>query len=156
MIYLVKSIGKGVEMLREISSNLPVEVKTMIITIITSILTVFISSFIKYIYSNYSLNYKLKREYIFCQNKLIKEEIAKYKMYLLNSCEEFNDRLWNFSNNIEKNGIKSTKKIITTLIITICIVLFIDFWYYFIIFIKQMNQQYRSIRQLLEKKIWNI
>jgi hypothetical protein len=89
-------------MLKEIFSNFPTEVKTIIITIITSILTVFISSFIKYIYSNYSLNYKLKREYIFSQNKLIKEEISKYKMYLLNSCEEFNDRLWNFTNNIGK------------------------------------------------------
>jgi hypothetical protein len=89
-------------MSKEIFSNLPVEVKTVIITIITSILTVFTSSFIKYIYNNYSLNYKLKREYIFCQSKLIKEEIAKYKMFLLNSCEEINNRLWNFAENIGK------------------------------------------------------
>jgi uncharacterized protein YbdZ (MbtH family) len=89
-------------MIQELGNNLSNEVKTIIITVITTVLTVLITYFIKYVYDKHSLEYKLSREYTFLQKKLIKEEIAKHKICLLNSCEELNYRLWNFTVNINK------------------------------------------------------
>lgn len=57
----------------------------------------------KIVYERYTLNYKLKVEYTFEQKKKLKEEIAKNKIHLLNSMEELNHRLWNFSQNVDKN-----------------------------------------------------
>jgi hypothetical protein len=79
-----------------------VEVKSAIISAITSILILILGGLGKIIYERYSLNYKLKKKYKFEQQKKIKDEIAKTKIQLLNSAEEFNSRLWNFKNNLDK------------------------------------------------------
>lgn len=64
----------------------------------------FISGWItKVIYERYTLNFKLRKEFEFEQKKKLKEEIAQNKMRLLNSAEELNHRLWNFSQNVGEN-----------------------------------------------------
>lgn len=61
----------------------------------------FISGIIaKIIYEIFTLHFKLKKEFNFEQKKKLKEEIAQNKMTLLNSAEELNHRLWNFSQNV--------------------------------------------------------
>ncbi|MGY5353644.1 hypothetical protein [Wenyingzhuangia sp. IMCC45467] len=57
----------------------------------------------KIIYERYTLNFKLKKEFEFEQKKKLKEEIAQNKMKLLNSAEELNHRLWNFSQHVGEN-----------------------------------------------------
>ncbi|QZT36685.1 hypothetical protein K5X82_15760 [Halosquirtibacter xylanolyticus] len=62
---------------------------------------------LKVAFDRFSLNHKLKKEFYFEQKKQIKQEIAKTKTPLLNSCEELNYRLWNFNINIGKNWHKT-------------------------------------------------
>ncbi|MBI9056046.1 MAG: hypothetical protein JEY96_19655 [Bacteroidales bacterium] len=83
--------------------NLDTELKVVIISAGTSFLIFIIGWLIKSLHDKYSFNYKLKREYMFKQQKNIQEEIAKTKTLLLNSSEEVNYRLWNFIFNISEN-----------------------------------------------------
>lgn len=50
----------------------------------------------------YMLGYKLRKEYTFKQRIGIKEKLASSKTPLVRSAEEFNYRLWNLSQNIDK------------------------------------------------------
>lgn len=50
-------------------------------------------------WSKHFLVYKIKSEHNYEQKKKTKEAISKYKMFLLNSAEDLNHRLWNFSGN---------------------------------------------------------
>ncbi len=84
-------------------NQLDIKVQVVIISSITSIFVFLIGWFFKIFYERNSLRYKLRKEYEFEQKKKLKEEIAKHKMPLLNITEEFNHRLWNFNENIDKN-----------------------------------------------------
>lgn len=81
-------------------NSFPLELKAAIVSACTSLIIFLLGWIFKFIYERYSLNYKLKKEYLFEQRKLIKQEIAKTKIPLLNSAEEFNYRMWNFNKNI--------------------------------------------------------
>lgn len=76
--------------------------QTIIISSGTSIVIFVLGSIFGFIKDRYSLSYKLKKEFNFEQKKKLKEEIAKNKTHLLNSVEELNHRLWNFSQNVDK------------------------------------------------------
>ena len=67
------------------------------------VLTFIFGYITKIIYERYTLNFKLKKEFEFEQKKKLKEEIAQNKMKLLNSAEELNHRLWNFSQHVGEN-----------------------------------------------------
>jgi len=78
-------------------------IQVVIISSITSVLVFIIGWVFKVLYERNSLKFKLKKEYEFEQKKRLKEEIAKNKIHLLNAVEEFNHRLWNFTQNVDKN-----------------------------------------------------
>ena len=86
--------------MKEIWQSLAVEVQSAIIAAITALTVFLIGGLTKFFHDRYSLNYKLRREHIFEQQKSIIKEIAKTKTPLLNAAEELNYRLWNFKNNI--------------------------------------------------------
>ncbi len=87
----------------EIWENIDIKLKTVIISASTSLTIFTVGWLIKIFHDRYSINYKLKREYVFEQQKNIQQEIAKTKIPLLNSAEAINNRLWNFINNIKEN-----------------------------------------------------
>lgn len=72
-------------------------------TYLIPVLTFIFGWITKIIYERYTLNFKLKKEFEFEQKKKLKEEIAQNKMKLLNSAEELNHRLWNFSQHVGEN-----------------------------------------------------
>ncbi len=72
-------------------------------TYLIPVLTFIFGWITKIIYERYTLNFKLKKEFEFEQKKKLKEEIAQNKMRLLNSAEELNHRLWNFSQHVGEN-----------------------------------------------------
>lgn len=84
-------------------SELDVRVQAALISAGTTLVIFFVGWIIKILYERYSLDHKLKKEYLFEQKKMIKREIAKTKVPLLNSAEEFNYRMWNFNKNIGEN-----------------------------------------------------
>lgn len=84
-------------------SELDIKIQAALISAVTSLFIFGVGWIIKVIYENYSLNYKLQKEYKFEQKKLIKEEIVKTKVPLLNAVEDFNYRMFNFNKNIDKN-----------------------------------------------------
>lgn len=71
-----------------------------IISAITSVLTIFI---LKPIVDRKFLKFRLNQEHQYEQRKKIKEVLAKNKTHLLNSAEDLNHRLWNFTNNHNRN-----------------------------------------------------
>lgn len=74
--------------------------QTTIISATTSIIVLFVTWITGILKEQYSLNYKLNKEYEFEQRKKLKEEIAKTKIPLLNSVEELNYRLYNLNLNL--------------------------------------------------------
>lgn len=74
-----------------------VEVQVALISSLTTVTILGISAIVKFFYNKYALNYRLKREYEYEQKKKIQNELGRYKGKLLNSAEELNHRLWNFS-----------------------------------------------------------
>ncbi|HBS85470.1 MAG: hypothetical protein A2W91_16820 [Bacteroidetes bacterium GWF2_38_335] len=84
-------------------NKLDVKIQVVLISSITSIIVLVLGWFFKGIYERNSLNYKLKKEFKFEQKKKLKAEIAKNKIPLLNAVEEFNHRIWNFSQNVGEN-----------------------------------------------------
>ena len=87
----------------ELFQNLDPKVQGAIIGGIISLFIFFSGWVFKIFYDQYSLNFKLKREFQFEQKKSIKQEIAKTKTPILNVGEELNYRLWNFIPNIKEN-----------------------------------------------------
>lgn len=83
-------------------SELDIKIQAALISAITSIFIFGVGWLIKIFHETYSLNYKLQKEYKFEQKKLIKEEIVKTKVPLLNAVEDFNYRMFNFNKNIDK------------------------------------------------------
>lgn len=83
------------------SLDLPLQV--VIISSLTSLVLFLIGWFFKVFYDRFSLTHKMKKEFEFEQKKKLKEEIAKNKTHFLNSVEELNHRMWNFSQNVHKN-----------------------------------------------------
>ncbi len=82
--------------------ELDVKLQAAIVSAITSLFIFGLGWLFKVFHENYSLNYKLQKEYKFEQKKLLKEEIVKTKVPLLNAAEEFNYRIFNFNKNISK------------------------------------------------------
>lgn len=82
--------------------NLDVKIQAGLISAITSIIIFILGWVIKFFYERFALNHKLNKEFQFEQRKKLKEEIAINKVHLLNSAEELNHRLWNFSQNVDK------------------------------------------------------
>ncbi|MBU3822515.1 hypothetical protein KO566_10610 [Flavobacteriaceae bacterium XHP0103] len=72
-------------------------------TYLIPVLTFIFGWITKIVYERYTLNFRLKKEFEFEQKKKLKEEIAQNKMRLLNSAEELNHRLWNFSQHVGEN-----------------------------------------------------
>ena len=95
-------------------NNADIKLQVVIISSLTSIAIFLLGWLIKVIYERNSLNYKLKKEYQFEQKKKLKEEIAKNKMHLLNSAEELNHRLWNFSQHVDENWHKGVIGIVAS------------------------------------------
>lgn len=89
--------------MKEWFTSLDIKLQIVIISSLTSIGIFFLGWLFRVIYERTSLNYKLKKEFQFEQKKKLKEEIAKNKIHLLNSVEELNHRLWNFSQHVDKN-----------------------------------------------------
>ncbi|WP_087111840.1 hypothetical protein [Halomonas citrativorans] len=83
-------------------TELDIKVQAALISAITSLAIFGFGWLFRVINEAYSLNYKLKKEYLFEQKKLIKVEMAKTKVPLLNSAEELNYRMWNFNQNISE------------------------------------------------------
>lgn len=83
--------------------KLDVKIQAGIISGLTSISVLILGWIIKIIYERNSLKFKLRKEFDFEQKKKLKEEIAKNKIHLLNSAEELNHRLWNFSQKAGEN-----------------------------------------------------
>ena len=84
-------------------NTVDIKIQVVIISSITSILVFIFGWIFKVLFERNSLKFKLKKEYEFEQKKRLKEEIAKNKIHLLNAVEEFNHRLWNFTQNVDKN-----------------------------------------------------
>jgi hypothetical protein len=85
------------------------EVVAAVISAITAIVVLILTGIGRYIYTRYSLSYKLKKEYNFEQKKNIKMNLARSKTPLIKAAEELNDRLWNLSQNVEKGWINVEK-----------------------------------------------
>ena len=82
--------------------NLDTKIQAAVISAGTSILILIIGWIIKHIHERISLNYKLKKEYVFEQKRKIKEEISKSKTPLLKATEDISHRLWNFNSRIDQ------------------------------------------------------
>jgi len=71
---------------------------SVIISAITTIVVFFLTLLTKNSIETKILRSKLDTEHKFNQRKKIKEVLAKNKIHLLTACEDFNHRMWNFSN----------------------------------------------------------
>ena len=91
-------------------NNLDIKLQVVIISSITSLIVFLLGWFFKVLYDRFSLAYKMKQEFEFEQRKKLKEEIAKNKTHFLNSIESLNHRMWNFSQNVDKNWHKITRE----------------------------------------------
>ncbi|MFD0862550.1 hypothetical protein ACFQ1M_10060 [Sungkyunkwania multivorans] len=91
-------------------NNLDVKLQVIIISSITSLTVFMLGWFFKVVYDRFSLTHKMKKEFEFEQRKKLKEEIAKNKTHFLNSIESLNHRMWNFSQNVDKNWHKISKE----------------------------------------------
>lgn len=83
-------------------ASLSQPLQTTIISSLVSIFVVFLSTLLKYWYERRSLNYKIQKEYYFKQRVSIKEKLSESKTPLIKASEELNYRLWNLSENIDK------------------------------------------------------
>lgn len=81
-----------------------------LISAIVSFITFLLTIIIKNYFENKLHKRKLETEHKFNQQKMIKEVLAKYKVHLLTSCEDFNYRMWNFSENHSKKWHYISKK----------------------------------------------
>lgn len=70
----------------------------VIISAITTVVVFFLTLLTKNYIDTKILRSKLDIEHKFDQRKKIKEVLAKNKIHLLTACEDFNHRMWNFSN----------------------------------------------------------
>lgn len=70
----------------------------VIVSAITTVIVFFLTLFTKNYVDTKILRSKLDIEHKFDQRKKIKEVLAKNKIHLLTACEDFNHRMWNFSN----------------------------------------------------------
>ncbi|GEM50744.1 hypothetical protein EB1_05340 [Empedobacter brevis NBRC 14943 = ATCC 43319] len=70
----------------------------ILISTVTTIIVFFLTLLTKNYIETKVLRSKLDTEHKFDQRKKIKEVLAKYKVHLLTACEDFNHRMWNFSN----------------------------------------------------------
>ena len=70
----------------------------VIISAITTVVVFFLTLLTKNYVDTKILRSKLDTEHKFDQRKKIKEVLAKNKVHLLTACEDFNHRMWNFSN----------------------------------------------------------
>lgn len=86
----------------DLLNNLDVDLKVVIISASTSISIFFVGWIIKFWYEKYSLNYKLRREFVFEQKRKFKEEISINKVGLLNIAEQLNYRLWGFNYSVKE------------------------------------------------------
>ncbi|PQL94248.1 hypothetical protein [Apibacter adventoris] len=73
-----------------------------LISAIVSFITFLLTIVIKNYFENKLHKRKLETEHKFNQQKKIKDVLAKYKVHLLTACEDFNYRMWNFSENHSK------------------------------------------------------
>lgn len=83
-------------------AQLDSNVQAAIISATTTVIIFGLGALGKALYDNYSLSYKLKKEYGFEQMKNIKNEIRSNKNKLLLASEELNYRLWNLKANIKE------------------------------------------------------
>jgi len=83
-----------------LDKTLQTTIISAIISAITSIIILLITWITGIFKEQYSLNYKLKKEYEFEQRKKLKDEISKTKIPLLNSIEELNYRIYNLNTNL--------------------------------------------------------
>ncbi len=81
-----------------------------LISALVSFITFLMTIVIKNYFDNKLFKRKLETEHRFNQQKMIKDVLAKYKVHLLTSCEDFNYRMWNFSNNYSKEWHCISKK----------------------------------------------
>lgn len=86
----------------EYFNRLTPDVRSVVISFITTVIICIIGYVIKYIYERFSLSYKLRKEHYFKQKVGVKEKISCYKIPLIKAAEDFNDRLFNFSENKNK------------------------------------------------------
>lgn len=77
----------------------------IVVSAITTIIVFFVTLFTKNLIETRILRSKLNTEHKFDQRKKIKEVLAKHKIHIINACEEFNYRMWNFSKNHQLNWI---------------------------------------------------
>jgi len=74
------------------------KVLPVIISAVTTVVVFFLTLVTKNYVDTKILRSKLDTEHKFDQRKKIKEVLAKNKIHLLTACEDFNHRMWNFSN----------------------------------------------------------
>ena len=79
------------------------KVLPVLISTITTIIVFFLTLLTKNFIDTRILRSKLDTEHKFDQRKKIKEVLAKHKVHLLTACEDFNHRMWNFSNKHQEN-----------------------------------------------------
>jgi len=79
------------------------KVLPVLISTITTIIVFFLTLLTKNFIDTRILRSKLDTEHKFDQRKKIKEVLAKHKVQLLTACEDFNHRMWNFSNKHQEN-----------------------------------------------------
>ncbi|MDQ5928873.1 MAG: hypothetical protein QG594_651, partial [Bacteroidota bacterium] len=75
----------------------------VLISTITTIVVFFLTLLTKNFIDTKILRSKLDTEHKFDQRKKIKEVLARHKVHLLTACEDFNHRMWNFSNKHQEN-----------------------------------------------------
>ena len=92
----------------ETFSSLDIKIQAAIISACTTLLVLVLNWIWKIFYEHYSLRQKLNIEYVFEQQKSIKEEIAKSKTPLLLAAESLNYRLWNLESHKSNNWLLRT------------------------------------------------
>lgn len=89
-----------IELFIEWFKKLDTTLQTLLISTLTTIFFGIFTRFYNILYERYSLTYKLKKEFEFSQRKMLKEEIAKNKIPLLNILEELNYRILTLNKNV--------------------------------------------------------
>ena len=93
--------------LRNLSELLTNEkILPVLISTVTTIIVFFLTLLTKTFIETKILRSKLDTEHEFDQRKKIKEVLARHKVHLLTACEDFNHRMWNFSNKYQENWLK--------------------------------------------------
>lgn len=80
--------------------KLDLTLQTLLISTLTTALFGIFTRFYNILHERYSLTYKLRKEFEFSQRKMLKEEIAKNKIPLLNILEELNYRILTLNKNM--------------------------------------------------------